>query len=82
MPFWFAAARIGHSRLDGTRGRGESSGSTPRHGDAEFCISADGEWTTETRRVTLLGAIVIYGVQNYDFLEQKVEEDFEQRGTP
>ncbi|HEU0170109.1 MAG TPA: hypothetical protein VFR26_01625 [Acidimicrobiales bacterium] len=30
----------------------------------------------------LLGAIVIYGVQNYDFLEQKVEEDFEQRGTP
>ena len=30
----------------------------------------------------LLGALVIYGVNNYDFLQQKVEQDFEQRGTP
>lgn len=30
----------------------------------------------------LLGAVVIYGVQNYDFLQTQVEEDFEQRGTP
>jgi hypothetical protein len=30
----------------------------------------------------LLGAIVIYGVQNYDFLQNQVEEDFEQRGNP
>lgn len=30
----------------------------------------------------LLGAVVIYGVQNYDFLQGKVEQDFEQRGNP
>ena len=30
----------------------------------------------------LLGAVVIYGVQNYDFLQTQVEEDFEQRGNP
>ncbi len=30
----------------------------------------------------LLGAVVIYGVQNYDFLQTQVREDFEERGTP
>ena len=30
----------------------------------------------------LLGAVVIYGVRNYDFLQTQVREDFEERGTP
>jgi hypothetical protein len=35
-----------------------------------------------TLGAVLLGAVVIYGVQNFDFLQGQVEKDFENQGQP
>jgi hypothetical protein len=35
-----------------------------------------------TLGAVMLGAVVIFGVQHFDFLEQKVQQDVEQRDTP